>query len=308
VTVTYSMKIGRRLRAAAILTVACGVLAAGATAAGTSAASEVVACYDPLRKIVTHTLSGNCAGEVITPQRESELAAQRRERLQSSILARTAADPVTGTRRLVGTGSGFYVAADGSLLTNHHVVGNCDLLTATPDDGSKALAQLIATSAQPDIALLRTTAPAAGIAKFSALPQRVDGRRLAVVGYPSYGLPTRLSTLSPAQIEPSLLTSAGTRVQFNGEIRHGNSGSPLLDAAGNVLGIVFATVDTPKVYAATHQLITGIGVAVPYRATLEFLTAHGVEPQFASPREAPLSPDDLHDKSRRFVVQIGCWR
>jgi S1-C subfamily serine protease len=169
------------------------------------------------------------------------------------------------------------------------------------------LAQLLASSTQPDIALLRTSGAPPGIAKFSAIPQRVDGRRLAVVGYPSYGLPTRLSTLSPAQVEPSLLATTGHRVQFNGEIRHGNSGSPLLDASGNVLGIVFATVDTPKVYATTHQLVTGIGVAVSYHAALDFLAAHGIEAQLAPPGP-PLTQDELHDKSRRFVVQIGCWR
>lgn len=268
--------------------------------------ADVIACYDAARKLVAHTLPGLCQGEIITPQREAELEAERRLHIQASIQARTD-DPVTGTRRLIGTGSGFYVTASGDILTNNHVVNHCKLLTATPDDGSKIAARVVASTPQPDIALLRTDRAAPGVASFSPAPERSDGTRLAVVGYPAYGLPTRLSTLSPAQIEPAMLATASAGVRFKGEIRHGNSGSPLLDQFGNVLGVVYATVDTPKTYAATHKLITDVGVAVSYSAALRFLAINSVTPIIADNPGEALSPEQLHEKSRSFVVQIGCW-
>jgi S1-C subfamily serine protease len=215
---------------------------------------------------------------------------------------------VTGTHRLYGTGSGFYVSGSGDILTNNHVVRSCSLVTATPDDGNKIAARVIATSPAPDLALLRTDHTPPGVASFSTAPERSDGARLAVVGYPAYGLPTRLSTLSPAQIEPDKLATTQAGVRFNGEVRHGNSGSPLLDQSGDVLGVVYATVDTPKVYAATHRLVTDIGVAVSYSAALRFLAENAVKPVFASGPSTTLSPEQLHAKSRTFVVQIGCWR
>src|SRR6202035_3688581 len=93
-----------------------------------------------------------------------------------------------------------------------HVVQGCVLVTATPDDGSKIAARVVATSPQPDLALLRTDHAAPGVASFSTAPEHSDGARLAVVGYPAYGLPTRLSTLSPAQIEPARLATEAARV------------------------------------------------------------------------------------------------
>jgi S1-C subfamily serine protease len=283
-------------------------MAIGRTAAAATVAGDVVACYDVKRNLVTHVLPSLCDGEVISPEREAALDAERRQRIQATILKRTSLDPITGSHRLIGTGSGFFVGSDGALLTNSHVVNHCELLTATPDDGSKIPARIVAASPQPDLALLRTDRPAPGVASFSAAPERSDGAHLAVVGYPAYGLPTRLSTLSPAQIEPLKLATQAGGIRFNGEIRHGNSGSPLLDQSGNVLGVVYATVDTPKMYAATHKLVTDVGVAVSYRAALQFLTENDVHPQMASESLAPLSRDELHNKSRGFVVQIGCWK
>ena len=276
-------------------------------AAASAESSDVVACYDASRKLVTHTLPDLCNGEVITPAREAELEAERRQRIQSTVQVHTD-DPVTGTHRLIGTGSGFYISASGDILTNNHVVRACTLVTATPDDGSKIGARVVATSPAPDLALLRTDHAAPGVATFSTAPERSDGTRLAVVGYPAYGLPTRLSTLSPATIEPDKLATTQAGVRFNGEVRHGNSGSPLLDQSGDVLGVVYATVDTPKVFAATHKLITDIGVAVSYTAALHFLAENAVKPVFAAGPSTTLSPEQLHAKSRTFVVQIGCWR
>src|SRR5579885_1571654 len=169
----------------------------------------VIACYDAEREIVTHTLPDLCRGEVISAEREAALAAARRLRIQSGV-QETTADPVAGTRRLIGTGSGFYVGSGGELLTNAHVVDHCGLFTAASDDGDKLALHLVASDARQDLALLKADAPPPGIAAFSAAPGRSDGARLAVVGYPAYGLPTRLSTLSPARIDPIRLATASS--------------------------------------------------------------------------------------------------
>jgi S1-C subfamily serine protease len=268
---------------------------------------SVVACYDETRKIVSHTLPDLCTGEVISPEREAALAQERRLRIQTTVQTRTA-DPVTGTHRLYGTGSGFFIGRNGELLTNDHVINHCDMLTATPDDGAKLPMKLIATDPAHDIALLRADVTPPGIASFSGAPERSDGNHLAVVGYPAYGLPTRLSSLASAQIDPQHLATLRDRIEFNGEVRHGNSGSPLLDEAGNVLGVVNATIDTPKVFKATGKRITNIGIAISYTAVMRFLALHSVQPILATGPQPTLDPEALHEKSRHFVAQVGCWK
>jgi S1-C subfamily serine protease len=283
-------------------------LVAGAAAPTAEAAENgIVSCYDAGRDIVTHTLPDRCRGEIISSAREAALDAARRRQIRSTIEAEDD-DPLTGQRRLIGTGTGFYIGRDGALLTNDHVINHCGMITATPDDGDKVALKLVATDPRRDIALLRADVPPHAVATFSAAPASSDGARLAVVGYPAYGLPTRLSTLSPAHVDPIRLATASDRVEFHGEVRHGNSGSPLLDDAGNVLGIVHATIDTPKVFRATGKRIVDIGVAVSWSAVMRFLAIHSVKPILASSDQPVLDPEALHAKSRRFVAQIGCWR
>jgi S1-C subfamily serine protease len=296
-----------RLRFGLLGLVLCLGPLAGATAASAAGDADIVTCYDPDRSLVTHTLTGLCGGEVISAAREAELVAARRLQIESSVLGR-GTDPITGARRLLGSASGFYIGRRGELLTNYHVVSYCGLLTATPDGGAKIALQLIATDPEHDLALLRADAPPNGIAAFSSAPARSDGARLAVVGYPAYGLQTRFSILAPARIDPMRLGTTSDRVEFAGEVRHGNSGSPLLDDAGNVLGIVHSTIDTPKVYRVTGTRVTDIGVAISWTAIMRFLARHSVEPVLASGDERALTPDELHAKSRSFVAQIGCWR
>ena len=298
---------GLVFRAAIFLSLLLALSLPARGAADDPGGPDIVACYDSSRKLVTHVLPALCQGEVISAEREAQLAAERRLHIQSTIEG-AGADPVTGTRRAIGTGSGFFIGPGGELLTNSHVIDHCELVTATPDDGAKTTLHLVAADPQHDLALLRTGTPPAGIAAFSAAPERSDGARLAVVGYPAHGLASRLSVLSPARIDPIRLATTSDRVDFDGEVRHGNSGSPLLDAQGNVLGVVNATVDTAKLFRATHNLVTNIGVAISWKAVMRFLAAHSVAPILEESPQAALSPEELHEKSRRFVAQIGCWR
>jgi S1-C subfamily serine protease len=286
---------------------AIALIAATRAAPAATPDSEIVACYDATRRMVTHALRQSCNGEIVSPQREHELETQERRRVESAVDSIALPDPVTGKRRLSGTGSGFYIGHGGEILTNDHVVNHCNMLTATADDDSKHDAILAAASPPGDIALLRTGQTPRSIARFSTTPQASAGERLAVVGYPAYGLPTRLSSLTPAQADPAMLATADGKVLFHGAIRHGSSGSPLLDEVGNVVGLVDAMIDTPKLYRATGRMITATGIAISQSAMLRFLAANGVTPLFAESPRAVLAAEELHDMARGFVVQIGCW-
>ena len=98
--------------------------------------------------------------------REHELEMEERRRVQSAVESLTLPDPVTGKRRLSGTGSGFYVGQNGEILTNEHVVNRCTALTATADDDAKQGAVLVARASPDDIALLRTAKLPRSVARF----------------------------------------------------------------------------------------------------------------------------------------------
>src|SRR3546814_2134794 len=72
-------------------------------------------------------------------------------------------------------------------------------------------------------------------------------------------------------------TPRGPAIIVRGDIRRGNSGGPLLDSGGNVIGVVFAKVDSVNVYQTTGQAVREIGLASPGEVLQTFLKDQGVD-------------------------------
>jgi serine protease Do len=275
-------------------------------AARAPADPAIVLCYDAERELVARVPDGRCQGEVIDAAREAALVAERRGRIAAITTGRRH-DPVTGNLRLAGSGSGFFVGPGGEALTNHHVIAGCEMVTATPEGGAKLAVTVAGDDPARDIALLRAAQTPRGFARFTAAPKEINGRILAVTGYPAYGLPLVHPSVVGVSAMPLLLATQDDEVVFEGAIRRGHSGSPLLDGAGDVLGVVRAKPNVPKIFQATGKLIGDYGIAISQFATLRFLREHGVSPAVAPAGEA-LGPTELAEKMRGFVAQIGCWR
>lgn len=158
-------------------------------------------------------------------------------------------------------GSGWAVQPE-TIVTNAHVVAGADDTTVTTQDGVELDATPIYYEPRRDLALLRV-----GVA-LPTLPissQRREGEDAAVLGYPENGP----YSLSPARIGETRATisedSYGngpiqrTIVAMSGTVRSGNSGGPLVDPGGNVVGTVFAatTSGPPGGFAIPAEQVTG---------------------------------------------------
>jgi len=166
-------------------------------------------------------------------------------------------------------GSGWAVEPE-IIVTNAHVIAGSDDTTVTTQDGVELDAVPIYYEPRQDLALLRVGAP------LSPLPissQRNEGESGAVLGYPENGP----YSLSPARIGETRATisedSYGsgpierTIVAMSGVVRSGNSGGPLVDPRGDVVGTVFA---------ATTSGPRG-GFAIPAEQVREALGRTGLE-------------------------------
>jgi hypothetical protein len=91
------------------------------------------------------------------------------------------------------------------------------------------------------------------------------------------------------------------------DIRRGNSGGPVLDRMGRVVGVVVAKVNTPHVFATTGKVVRDIGVAIRPSLVRRFLRINSVRLVVAAD-STPMADEDLFDRAHRFVGQIGCWR
>jgi S1-C subfamily serine protease len=138
-------------------------------------------------------------------------------------------------------GSGFLISSDGKILTNNHVVANERQLEVTLSDQSRYKAQLLSRDEGNDLALLqimpRSKLPSLHLGDSDSLQV---GQKVLAIGNP-FGLDGTLTTGIVSSLGRSIRgenerTLEGL-IQTDAAINPGNSGGPLLDSAGNVVGI-----------------------------------------------------------------------
>ncbi|MFY7837829.1 MAG: Do family serine endopeptidase [Novosphingobium sp.] len=167
------------------------------------------------------------------------------------------------TREAQSLGSGFIISADGYVVTNNHVItadgqGEVESITVTTPDGTEYPAKLIGKDAASDLAVLKISAPKAfPFVKFGDSRQARVGDWVIAIGNP-FGLGgTVTQGIISAVYRNTGSGSAYDRyLQTDASINRGNSGGPMFDMAGNVIGINNA------IFSPTGGSV-GIGFAIP---------------------------------------------
>jgi len=143
-----------------------------------------------------------------------------------------------------GVGSGFIVSADGYIVTNAHVVEDADKITVTLNDGSTYDAKRVGTDALKDIAVLKIKAKDLPVATLGDSDKVRIGEPAIAIGSP-FGLEATVTAgiISTTARDPSeLQLPVDSRrvqklIQTDAVINRGNSGGPLLNAKGEVIGV-----------------------------------------------------------------------
>jgi S1-C subfamily serine protease len=266
--------------------------------------SDIIWCHDEDRDLVTRREAWKCTGHVIDEPEAQKIRARRIRRIQGLIKEPA---PLFEGQRLRGTGSGFFVTEDGAVLTNFHVVEKCEGISVTPAGGDALVAELVASDESRDLALLRVPHAPADVASFRYVQMVEPPEAVFVVGYPLHGKVAIKPIFVPGHVIEDRNVPRPGRFPMKIDVRRGNSGGPVLDRAGRVVGVVVAKVNTPHVYAATGRLIRNVGIAIRLPVALEFLRDHGIA--FQETRTAPpLSNSEIFSRAHEFVGQIGCWR
>jgi S1-C subfamily serine protease len=162
---------------------------------------------------------------------------------------------------LEGAGSGFVIDADGHILTNYHVVQGAETIEVTLGDQSRYKAKYIGADERNDIAVIQIDPKGR---KLAALPlgdsrNLLVGQRVLAIGNP-FGFQSTLTTGVVSSLGRTVQTGDNTfideAIQTDASINKGNSGGPLLNSRGEVIGINSA-IFSPTGAAA------GIGFAIP---------------------------------------------
>ena len=210
---------------------------------------------------------------------------------------------------LEGNGSGFVIGRDGEttfIVTNHHVVEDCAKVTVV-HAGKSYKASVRAKDANSDLALLETTIPAARPASFSSLSRARLGEAVTAAGYPLQGLLSKSLNVTGGNI--SALAGLGDdakHLQITAPLQPGNSGGPLLDGSGNVIGVAASKLNAVRAAVLTGDLTQNVNFAIKAALVRRFLDIHGVDYQ-RLPSETKLEPEQLAERARQFTIAVHCW-
>lgn len=178
---------------------------------------------------------------------------------QQALLAQRELPPFH-PRQLSGLGSGVLVSPDGYILSNHHVVENADSIVVTLFDRRVFPARVVGSDPLIDIALLKIDAQGLPCATLGKSEQLQIGDWVLAIGHP-LGMGSTLThgIVSALGRQGNVLRdqySIESFIQTNAAINQGNSGGPLLNLRGEVVGINTA-ISTPTGY------FIGYGLALP---------------------------------------------
>ena len=193
------------------------------------------------------------------------------------------------------------------MLTNFHIGGHCKEIRIPSLNAS---AQFVHGDLINDLALLRTTKkPSGAVGVFRRSDDIEQGEHVVLYGYPLSGVLASDGNLSSGQI--SALTGLAnnvSQIQISAPVQQGNSGGPLIDGKGRIIGVVVAKLSAAKVAAATGDIPQNVNFAINLRTTKAFLDSQKVKYETSWIFARDKSDEDIAERAREFTFAVECFR
>jgi serine protease Do len=201
------------------------------------------------------------------------------------------AAPAPPMRRVNGVGSGFIISPDGEIVTNNHVIAGAFEITVTTQDGTSMRARVLGASSIADLALIKVNPPKPlPVTKFGDSAALHVGEPVLAIGNPLGLGGTVTSGIVSALNRDIRSTPFDNFIQTDAAINHGNSGGPLFDEDGEVIGV------NTSIYSPTDESGSiGLGFAIPVndaRFVIDRLRKYGrVRPGYIGVTFQPVTQD-----------------
>ncbi len=215
--------------------------------------------------------------------------------------------PSKPAKAMTQSGTGFAISAAGHVVTNAHVVRGC-VGDIQGNLGGEAPIKLRLVSSDPtnDLALLQAPSPFKEIATIRDKPVH-SGDSVVAIGYPFHGMLTSDFTVTTGIVSSLSGVMNDTRyLQISAAVQPGNSGGPLFDTDGQIVGMVSAKLDALKVAKETGDLPENINFAIKTGMLRDFLDNSAIDYRTASDAKGDLKTSDIAKNARAFTLLISC--
>jgi S1-C subfamily serine protease len=252
------------------------------------------------------TVLANCVTKV--KEKGLDASAATEFNVPKQVAAKDSADgPPKHGRTGSSSGTGFVISASGQIITNHHVVDGCiGDIKGNLTGGAQAVLRVVSKDPANDLALLQ--GPADAFKSFAKIRDHSirSGDSVTVIGFPFHGLLTSDFTITTGIVSSlSGIKNDSRLLQISAAVQPGNSGGPLLDSSGQIVGMVAAKLNALALLRATGNIPENINFAIKTGAIRDFLDNSVVAYQTAAPG-AELKTSDIAEAARAYTLLISC--
>lgn len=203
-----------------------------------------------------------------------------------------------------GSGTGFFITNAGHIVSNNHVIDQCNVVNAYYKGDAKPL-KILAIDRKNDLAILK-----AELKPDDTFPVAKDDaillEEIYVAGYP-FGKSISGSVKVTKGVVSSLsgLGNNYSNIQIDASLQPGNSGGPIINKKGNVVGVAVAKLDYKKVIEAFNTIPENTNFGVKSSTLNQFLNANKINS--SSPKGSDMSIKDIGEKIEKATVYLDCW-
>jgi len=200
------------------------------------------------------------------------------------------------------SGTGFAVGNGTSVITNFHVVDGCKSVQIV----NVGLGRIKTVDPRNDIAIIQPARPINTPLSFRTGGQLKPGEEIVVIGFPLRGLLSSAPTVTTGIVSSLAgLRDDRTRFQISAPVQPGNSGGPVLDKSGNVVGMVVSKLNVLRIARMTGDIPQNVNFAIPVSIITSVLDANSVKYQ-AGTFDGGKSTAEIVSTASPGVVSLEC--
>jgi S1-C subfamily serine protease len=257
---------------AVLISIAGGAVAGGAAAyymVQRNLTTQAAASQPVISPASVQTSSSQSAASAVDSSSDAMVSAVQR-------VAPAVVTVLSSSNQGSGSGSGVIISDKGYILTNNHVVDGADKLAVVFNDGSRRDAKLVGTDPLNDVAVIQVAGSLPAVAAVGDAAALQPGEQVLAIGSPLGDFRNTVTAGVISAINRSVGSMEGL-IQTDAAINSGNSGGPLINLHGEVVGLNTLVVRNDQLSMSAAP-VEGLGFAVPstiFRGIAEQLIADG---------------------------------